>query len=184
MLFYIRRPLQSVERVRLHLLAYNIQPSKAQQRTSVQRAKVAQQLQSRNPTLRAPRQLESRIWVPGCSNHGILSSYLLYKGSTPLQQAATGRQHPGPRIQQISLNQCSCLHRNANWLIWAPWLTQSSPNAPTSLQGPSQVTPHVTKGIQNATQIGAKPVTKQAKGQASKHPSIQASSPRGRRQRR
>ena len=67
---YIRRPLQSVERVRLHLLAYNIQPfpspnprSKAQQRTSVQPAQVARQLESRNPTLQAPRQLESRIWA-------------------------------------------------------------------------------------------------------------------------
>ena len=81
---YIRRPLQSVVRVRLHLLAYNIQSlpdpnpgSKAQKRTSVQPAKVARQLKSRNPTLQAPRQLESRIWVPGCLNQGILSSYLL-----------------------------------------------------------------------------------------------------------
>ena len=84
---YIRRPLQSVERVRLHLLAYNIQPfpppnprSKAQQRTnptSVQSAQVARQPESRNHTLQAPRQLESRIWVPGCLNQGILSSYLL-----------------------------------------------------------------------------------------------------------
>ena len=81
---YIRRPLQSVERVRLHLLAYNIQSfpsstprSKAQQRTSVQPAQVARQLESRNPTLQAPRQLESRIWVPGCLDLIILSSYLL-----------------------------------------------------------------------------------------------------------
>ena len=81
---YIRRPLQSVERVRLHLLAYNIQSfpsstprSKAQKRTSVQPAKVARQLQSRNPTLQAPRQLESRIWVLGCLNQKILTSYLL-----------------------------------------------------------------------------------------------------------
>ena len=81
---HIRRPLQSVERVRLHLLAYNIQPfpsptsrSKAQQKTSVQPAQVARQLKSRNPTLQAPRQLESRIWVPGCLDLIILSSYLL-----------------------------------------------------------------------------------------------------------
>ena len=81
---YIRRPLQSVERVRLHLLAYNLQPfpfptprSKAQKRTSVQPAQVARQLKSRDPALLAPRQLESRIWVPGCLNQGILSSYLL-----------------------------------------------------------------------------------------------------------
>ena len=69
----IRRPLQSVERVRLHLLAYNIQSlsnshrsKQCQKRTSGQPAQVARQLKSRNPTLRAPRQLESRIWVPGC----------------------------------------------------------------------------------------------------------------------
>ena len=67
-----RRPLQSVERVRLHLLAYNIQPfptpnqqSKAQQRKSVQPAQVARQLKSRDPALRASGQLESGIWVPG-----------------------------------------------------------------------------------------------------------------------
>ena len=60
---YIRRPLQSVERVRLHLLS--IQPfpspprSKAQKRTSVQPAQVARQPKSRNPALLAPRQLES-----------------------------------------------------------------------------------------------------------------------------
>ena len=81
---YTYPPTSSVVRVRLHLLAYNIQPlptpnprGKAQKRTSVQQAKVARQLKSRNPTLRAPRQLESRIWVPGCLNQGILSSYLL-----------------------------------------------------------------------------------------------------------
>ena len=61
--------LQSVERVRLHLLAHNIQAfpspnprSKAQQRTSVQPGKVARQLKSTNPPLQACRQLESRIW--------------------------------------------------------------------------------------------------------------------------
>ena len=55
---YIRRPLQSIERVRLHLLACNLQSipsstprSKAQKRTSVQPAQVARQLKSRNPTL-------------------------------------------------------------------------------------------------------------------------------------
>ena len=80
----IRRPLQSVERVRLHLLAYNIQlfpsptpRSKAQEKTLIQPAKAARQLKSRNPTLRVPRQLESRIWVPGCLKQETLSSYLL-----------------------------------------------------------------------------------------------------------
>ena len=94
---YIRRPLQSVERVRLHLLAYNIQPLpdptpryKAQQRTSVQPAQVARQLKSRDPALRAPRQLESRIW---CQDAEIKDSYRLiffYGGSTRARQGATG----------------------------------------------------------------------------------------------
>ena len=60
MYMYIRRPLQSVERVRLHLLAYNIQSlsnsprrSKAQKRTSVQPAPVASQLKSRPPGTQA-----------------------------------------------------------------------------------------------------------------------------------
>ena len=57
-----------------HLPPLEARPRK---RTSVQPAQVSRQLESRNPTLRAPRQLESRIWVPGCLNHGILSSYLL-----------------------------------------------------------------------------------------------------------
>ena len=51
--------------------------SNAQKKTSIQPPKAARQLTSRNPTLQAPRQLESRIWVPGCLNQGILSSYLL-----------------------------------------------------------------------------------------------------------
>ena len=57
---YIRRPLQSVERVRLHLLAYNIQslsishPSQqGQKRTSGQPAQVARQLKSSPPGTQA-----------------------------------------------------------------------------------------------------------------------------------
>ena len=114
----IRRPLQSVERVRLHLLAYNIQSfssstprSKALQRTSVQPVKVARQLKSRNPTLRAPRQLESRI-----SGVRMLESWDLIILSSSigdllrcnrLPQDATGCPTFWPRIQQISLNRCS-----------------------------------------------------------------------------
>ena len=51
--------------------------SKAHKRTSGQPVQVARQLKSRNPAPQAPRQLESRIWVPGSLNQGILSSYLL-----------------------------------------------------------------------------------------------------------
>ena len=39
-------------------------PSK--QGPAVKPAKVARQLKSRDPALRAPRQQESRIWVQGC----------------------------------------------------------------------------------------------------------------------
>ena len=60
MYMYIRRPLQSVERVRLHLLAYNIQslsishPSQqGQKRTSGQPAQVARQLKSSPPGTQA-----------------------------------------------------------------------------------------------------------------------------------
>ena len=81
---HIRRPLQSVERVRLHLLAYNIQslsnshPSKQGPEEDISPASPgSQQLTSRSPTLQAPRQLESRNWVPGCLDPIILSSYLL-----------------------------------------------------------------------------------------------------------
>ena len=71
---YIRRPLQSVERVRLHLLAYSIHPfpdltprSKAQKRTSVQPAQAAEIEESYHPGTQAAgiqdlgaRMLESR----------------------------------------------------------------------------------------------------------------------------
>ena len=106
---YIPRPLQSVERVRLHLLAYNIQPfpsptprSKAQKRTSVQQANVARQLKSRNSTLRAFRQLESRI-----SGARMLKSWDLIILSSSIgdllrcnraPQAATGRPTFWPQI--------------------------------------------------------------------------------------
>ena len=101
-----------------------------------------------------------------------------------LPQAATGCPTLWPRIQQNSLNRCSRLHRNPKWLSWVPRLNQSSPNAPTCLQGPAQVTPQVTQGIQHASQIGAKCATRRAQRRSSKHPSIQAGGPRGRRQRR
>ena len=138
-LVYIRRPLQSVERVRLHLLAYKpTSRSKAQKRTSVQPAQIARQLKSRNPALQAPRQLESwnlTVQAPRqleSWNLSILSSSigdLLGRNSPP--QAATGRQLSGPRIQQISLNRCSRLHRSGKWLSWVPCLSQSSLKACT-----------------------------------------------------
>ena len=95
---------------------------------------------------------------------------LLGCNSSP--QAATGRPTFWPENMANLINRCSRLHRSAKWLIWVPWLSQSSPHAPTSWQGPSQLTPQVIQGIQNATQIGAKSATRQHND---KHPSIQAS---------
>ena len=143
--------------------------SKGQKSPSVQQAQVARQLGSRNPTLQAPRQLESRIWVPGCLNLIILSSsigHLLGRNSSP--QDATGRQHSSPRIEQISLNRCSRPHRSAEWLIWAPWLLQRSPHGTRALQQ----TPAVLKGLQNVIKFRLKSATRHAKRQASKHPSL------------
>ena len=58
---------------------------------------MARQKKSRNPTLQAPRQLESRIWVPGCLNLIILSSSIRdLLGCNRAPQAATGCQPSGP----------------------------------------------------------------------------------------
>ena len=172
----IRRPLQSVERVRLHLLAYNIQslsnshPSKQEPEEAISPASPggqAAEIEESYP----PGTQAARIQDLGAR---MLESYHLiffYRGSTRPQLVATGRPALWPRIQQISLNRCSRLHWSVKWLIWVPWLSQSSPHAPTSWQGPSQLTPQVIQGIQNATQIGAKSATRQHND---KHPSIQA----------
>ena len=113
--------------------------------------------------------------MPGCLNQGILSSIFSIGdllGCNSLPQAATGRQPSGPRTQQISLNRCFRPHRSAKLLSWVPCLSQWGPSAPTSLQGPSQVTPQVTKCLQNATAARVKSVTRRPQRQASKHPSL------------
>ena len=173
---YIRRPLQSVERVRLHLLAYNIQPfpspthrSKAQKRTSVQPAQVARQLKSRNPTLQAAGNQDLGARMVRSYHLIILSSFigdLLARNRLP--QGATGCPRFWPRIQQISLNRCSRLHRTAKWLSWVPWLLQWSPNGTRTLQQ----TPEMAKALQNVNQIRVKSATSQAERQASKHPCL------------
>ena len=56
------------------------------------------------------RMLKSRNLIILCSP----IKDLLARNSPP--QVATGRQHSGPRVQQISLNRCSCLHKNAKLL--------------------------------------------------------------------
>ena len=146
---YIRRPLQSVERVRLHLLAYNIQslsnyhPSKQGPEEDISPASQGSQAagiqESYPPGTQAAgiQDLGARMLR---SYHLIILSSsigdLLGRHRPP--QAATGCPRPPrfwSRIQQISINRCSRLNR-------------------------------------------------QAKREASKHPSIQASGPRGRRQRR
>ena len=120
----IRRPLQSVERVRLHLLAYNIQ-SLSNSHPSKQGPEEA--ISPASPGGQAAGIEES--YPPGTQAAGIqdlgarmLRSYhliilsssigdLLARNSPP--QAATGRPTFWPRIQQISLNRCSRLHRSA-----------------------------------------------------------------------
>ena len=76
---YIRRPLPELERASLQLQCAIYNPQYLPIMTNIQASKpqVARQLKSTNPTLRAPRQLESRIWVPECLNQKILSSYFL-----------------------------------------------------------------------------------------------------------
>jgi len=100
-------------------------------------------------TLRS-MQLDPRIWLQGCLHLIILSSYLLLHGiysCNSLPQVAAGCQHSGPRNQQIFLNRWSRPHRSAKLLNWTPCLSQSSPHAPTGLQGPSQVAPQVTQQL-------------------------------------
>ena len=185
---YIYPPTSSVVRVRLHLLAYNIQslanshPSKQGPEEAISPAipgRQAAEIEESYPPGTKAAGMGARMLKSG--NLIILSSSignLLRRNRLP--QAATGRQPSGPRIQQISLNRCSRLHRSAKWLIWEPWLLQWSPHGTRA----PQHAPKVVKALQNVTQIRVKSATSQAKRQASKHPSIQASGPRGRRQRR
>ena len=102
---YIRRPLQSVERVRLHLLAYNIQSlsishhlQQGQKRTSGQPAQVARQLKSSPPGTQAAgiQDLGARMLR---SYHLIILSSSIgdLLGGNRLPQAATGR-HRLPRF--------------------------------------------------------------------------------------
>ena len=182
----IRRPLQSVERVRLRLHAYNIQPfpsptprSKAQKRTSIQPAQVARQLESRNPTLRAPRQLESRIWVPGCLNLVILSSSigdLLRRNSSP--QAATGRPTPWPQdpanLPKSVLppaQECQPAHLGT---LADPAESRGSHKLARTIPSDTTGDPRHPKCNQNWYQI----CHRRTRRQSSKHPSIQAFKPR------
>ena len=161
--------------------------SKGQKRPSVQQAQVARQLESRNPTLQAPRQLESRIWVPGCLNLIILSSSigdLLARNRPP--QPATGchrlpdllAQNP-PNLHKSVLPpgpECQIAHLG----------TPAAPVEPKLHQGLAAVTrggQRTPKCDSNSSQI-CHQANKKTSIQASKHPSIQASGPRGRRQRR
>ena len=141
---YIRRPLQSVERVRLHLLAYNIQslsnshPSEQDPEEDISPAspggQAAEIEESYPPGGQAAgiqdlgaRMLESRNLIILSSSIGdLLARNSLPQGATGCQGSgpestrpqlvATGRHRLPrfwPRIQQISLNRCSRLHRSA-----------------------------------------------------------------------
>ena len=120
----IRRPLQSVERVRLHLLAYNIQslsnshPSKQGPEEAISPASPGGQAagieESFPPGTQAAgiqdlgaRMLESRnLIILSYSIGDLLRRHRL-------QPDATGCQTFWPRIQQISLNRSSRRHRSA-----------------------------------------------------------------------
>ena len=117
---YIRRPLQSVERVRLHLLAYNIQslsishPSQqGQKRTSGQPAQVARQLKSSPPGTQAAgiQDLGARMLR---SYHLIILSSSIgdLLGCNSLPQGATGCPRFCPRTRLICINRHSRLHRS------------------------------------------------------------------------
>ena len=135
---HIRRPLQSVERVRLHLFAYNIQslsnshPSKQGPEEDISPTspggQAAEIEESYPPGTQAAgiqdlgaRMLKSRdLSILSSSIGDLLGRNSLPQAATgrqdsgtSLPKAATGRQDSGPRIQQISLNRCSRLHRSA-----------------------------------------------------------------------
>ena len=105
----IRRPLQSVERVRLHLLAYNIQ-SLSNSHPSKQGPEEA--ISPASPGGQAAGIEES--YPPGTQAAGIqdlgarmLESYHLiffYRGSTRLQQSATGCHRPPNPLAQDPAN--------------------------------------------------------------------------------
>ena len=95
----------------------------------------------------------------GCQDAQIKGSYHLiffYRGSTRLQQPAPGRHRPANVLAQNPTNLPKSVlppTRECQIADLGTLANPSSPNAPRSLQGPSQVTTQVTKGLQTATQI-------------------------------
>ena len=166
----IRRPLQSVERVRLHLLAYNIQS-----------------LSNSHPSKQGPeedlgaRMLKSRDLSILSSSIGDLL------GCNKLPQDATGRPTFWPRGPTNLLKsmlppaqECQMAHLG----------TLAEPVGPTCSHKLAGTIPNDTTGDQrpqkcnpNSWQICHQASTKTSI-QASKHPSIHSSGPIGRRQRR
>ena len=110
---YIRRPLQSVERVRLHLQAPKQAASQA----------------ARQPARQPGSQdlaVDCRIWQ--------LTAYLSsYRGLTPLQKVATGvhttsdpEPPHSPLGPQIGAPACTGVPNTS--LLWLPWRAQCTPN--------------------------------------------------------
>ena len=65
-----------------------------------------------------------------------------------LPQRFSGRRASGPRIQQISFNWWSCLHRSARQVIWAPsgpQVAPRGPSEPTAFKMRAKVMPTQTK---------------------------------------
>ena len=178
---YTRRPLQSVERVRL-------QPSKSPMLFNIQ-AQAARQ-QPKQPRM-----------THACSSPGWmvqdLINYFSYRDHSSLQSRATG-VHRGP--QAFSGRQTSSphmlpfgppgpsdwrsrLHGSAKWLIGAPCLTQWNPHATQSLPSSD---PNEAKGSKMEPKVIAIQAQRSPSRAtwSSKHPILSDSSLRGRRQRR
>ena len=135
---YIRRPLQSVERVRLHLLAYNIQ-SLSNSHPSKQGPEEA--ISPASPGGQAAGIEES--YPPGTQAAGIqdlgarmLESYHLiffYRGSTRMQKAATGDfrpptfwpQNPANLLKSVLLPAQECQIAHLGWPNGAKMATRA-----------------------------------------------------------
>ena len=126
---------------------------------------------SRNPTLQAPRQLESRIWVPGCLNLTILSSSIGdLLGCNRLPQPATGCHRLPETLSQDPANLPKSVLPPAQECQIAHLGTLATPMEPKWHQGLAAD----TSGSQcdsNSSQI-CHQANKETSIQASKHPSL------------
>ena len=138
---YIRRPLQSVERVRLHLQAPKQAASQPASKAARQQgSKAARQPGSQDLAV------DSRIWQ--------LTDYLSsYRGLTNLPQAATGVHttldpEPPPPPPGLEIG-APARTGVPNSLLWLPWRAQCTPSAAKGLQGAAQL----SQGLQKSSPV-------------------------------